>query len=620
MPLIVSYRPRIQRMLGLMTLYGGALWLGGLLSFLLRFDLEIPVEYQGYWRLWLGVVFLKVVILAPLGQYSGLVNYFSLPDFKRIGAGMTLASAVLILGNLASPGSLIHIPRGVILTDWVVSIGLLTCLRLVLRTLRQRQARPQHDGPRRRVAIVGAGDVGAKLLLELSSRPGLGMLPVVLFDDDVRKHGTQIHGFSVIGSPERLSIEASRLELNGVIVAMPSAPARRIGEMVQICRRAGLRCDIVPSMEQLATGRVRVTQIREVNIEDLLGRQAVEVDVKHIGGILEGRIVMVTGAGGSIGSELCRQIADFAPAKLLLLDQAEVQLFPIEQELIELGHRAMVVPIVADVLDAPRVEQLFQEYKPDVVFHAAAHKHVPMMELQPGEAVQNNSVGTASIAEIALRGGVSRFLLVSTDKAVNPTSVMGASKRLAEIYVQSLYAAHPDKTKFMAVRFGNVLGSSGSVVPILRKQIARGGPVTVTHRDVTRYFMTIPEAVGLVLQSAAIGNGGETFVLDMGRPMKIIDLARQLIELSGLRPEIDIEIEFTGLRAGEKMFEEICLKSEEHLPTEHPKIKRFCSQAQPLKDMRAVMLELRQVAPTADPAEMRRLLRRCVPEYRPSGR
>ena len=328
-------------------------------------------------------------------------------------------------------------------------------------------------------------------------------------------------------------------------------------------------------------------------------------------------MVLVTGAGGSIGSELCRQIAACAPQRLLLLDQSEVQLFQIEQEMIKRGHGATIVPLVADILDPARMNAVFEAHRPTVVFHAAAHKHVPMMERQPGEAVMNNSMGTARLAELALAFGVDRFVMISTDKAVNPTSVMGVSKRLAEIYLQSLHAQRPQATKFICVRFGNVLGSSGSVVPTFTRQIAAGGPVTVTHPDMVRYFMTIPEAVGLVLQSCAQGQGGEIFVLDMGQPVRIADLARQMIQLSGLQPDLDIEIKFVGMRPGEKLFEELKCRGENYRPTRHPRIMSFIHQTRPLAGLRAAFARLEAELHSLEPAALCHRLRQLVPEYTP---
>jgi FlaA1/EpsC-like NDP-sugar epimerase len=366
---------------------------------------------------------------------------------------------------------------------------------------------------------------------------------------------------------------------------------------------------------------VKVSALRAVEISDLLGRATVDIDDANVERILAGRVVLVTGAGGSIGSELCRQIAAFGPAKLVLVERSEPHLFAIEQELLEAEHPTTIVPLVSDILELARMEQIFREHKPEAVFHAAAHKHVPLMEGQPTEAVKNNSIGTAQLATLAAHHQVGRFVLVSTDKAINPTSVMGASKRLAEMFLQALHASadHGTGTKFMAVRFGNVLGSSGSVVPIFSKQIAAGGPVKVTHPEVTRYFMTIPEASRLVLQSAAQGHGGEIFVLDMGKPIKIIDLARQMIELSGYVPEVDIEISITGLRPGEKLFEELSHVGENLKATNHPKIMRFVAEPLPLTFMRTAMDEFIRCINQAPSRKVKEMLQALIPEYQPSG-
>jgi FlaA1/EpsC-like NDP-sugar epimerase len=405
--------------------------------------------------------------------------------------------------------------------------------------------------------------------------------------------------------------------LEEVIIAMPSAPVKRIGEVVKILQHARLKFGTVPSVDQLATGQVKVTQVRSVDIQDLLGRDPVKLDASNIRSLLLEKVVMVTGAGGSIGSELCRQIASYNPRRLLLLDQSEVQLFLIEQEMIELGYGGIILPLVADVLDLPRMQFVFESFHPQVVFHAAAHKHVPMMESQPSEAIKNNSFGTAQVARLAVQYKSERFVLISTDKAINPTNVMGATKRLAETYIQALQASNGGNTKLMAVRFGNVLGSSGSVIPTFHKQIAAGGPVKVTHPDVTRYFMTIPEAVGLVLQSGTQGTGGEIFVLDMGQPVRIIDLARQLIELSGFRPDEDIAIEFVGLRPGEKLFEEISHKGENIAPTIHPKIMRFVCEPTKLDLVQKQFDELAANLSALENNQLKLLLQKCVPEYQP---
>jgi FlaA1/EpsC-like NDP-sugar epimerase len=431
------------------------------------------------------------------------------------------------------------------------------------------------------------------------------------------KWGTRIHDIPVVGAPEVLESDAAHLELEEVIIAMPSAPAKRGTAIVDLLTRQRLNFKSVPSFYELTTGRAKVSQLRNVEIGELLGRDQIDLVTENVREILGNRVVMVTGAGGSIGSELCRQIASCGPSLLLLVEQSEVQLFQIEQELKDSGYADLIVPLVANVMDRVRIANILERYSPSVVFHAAAHKHVPMMERQPGEAIKNNAWGTLQLAEACLSHGIERFVLISSDKAINPTNVMGASKRLAEMCVQSLHTRNPRNTRFMAVRFGNVLGSSGSVVPIFNKQIAAGGPVTVTHPDVTRYFMTIPEAVGLVLQSAALGEGGEIFILDMGEPVRILDLARQLIKLSGFAPEKDIRIEFTGLRPGEKLFEEMNYQGESITATRHPKILRLLCEPRSIDALRAAVARLTEQADRLDSNQLKRLLSQTVPEYRP---
>jgi FlaA1/EpsC-like NDP-sugar epimerase len=466
------------------------------------------------------------------------------------------------------------------------------------------------------VGIIGAGDTGAQLCRDLQAKSWLGLKPIAFFDD-TRYSKTRLHGVRLWGPPEGLRDKRMGLALDEVIIAMPSAPPQRLREIVSILHEARLPFRTIPALSQLATGTVSVSHLRPVQIEDLLGRAEVEIDGEEIRHMITDRVVMVTGAGGSIGSELCRQIAGFGPRQLLMVERSEPALFPIEQELIEAGRKPLLVPLVADILDRSRMEDIFRRHRPAAVFHAAAHKHVPLMEAQPREAIRNNVFGTTQVAELARNYGAERFLLISTDKAINPTNVMGATKRMAEIRVQSMQTQEEGSTQFAAVRFGNVLGSSGSVVPTFSRQIAAGGPVKVTHPDVTRYFMTIPEAVTLVLQAASQAKGGDIFVLDMGQPVKIVDLARQMIELSGLKEGDDIEIEFTGLRPGEKLFEELSHEGEDIAPTAHPKIMRFISE--PLSDATAAsyLEELRLGIESASPEELKMLLKKFIKEYQP---
>lgn len=605
-----------------LTLFG-TLWM----AYQLRFDFfgnrqstEIQYLHQ-IWKLYPIIIPLKLFVLLLFRQYSGLLSYFSAPDLFRLTGAMTVSSILIALGRGFMDNGLDWTPpRGVILIDFVLSIGFLASLRFGFRVLRERHI-SRGKGARRtrakKIGVIGVGDTGANLIKELFLKRGLGMLPVAGFDDDKSKWGTRVHGIPIIGAPEKLLDMKLDLGLEEIILAMPGASAKRVGEVVQILNDLHLPFATVPSLDQLASGQVRVSQIRPVDIEDLLKRPAIRLEKEAISQYLESKVCLVTGAGGSIGSELCRQILSYNPIRLILLEQSEVQMFQIEQELSDKGTGGLITPIIGDILDRERVVSVFEKFKPEIVFHAAAHKHVPLMERQPSEAIKNNAMGSAQLAEIAMQNGVERFVLISTDKAINPTNVMGATKRLAEVYLQSLASQNKGVTKFMAVRFGNVLGSSGSVIPTFRKQIASGGPVKVTHPEVTRYFMTIPEACGLVLQAGAIGSGGEIFVLDMGEPVKIVDLARQLIELSGLKPDEDIEIEFVGLRPGEKLYEELQHHGENIQETEHPKIMKFVCEPLPMEKVQEIFSSLKDKIDDQEPNELKARLKRAVPEYRP---
>lgn len=608
-----------KRFLVLLLFYATELTVSLWLAYDLRFDFMVnPASYQERYFVLLWLVPLQLILLGLFHQLTPLLGYFSTPDLARMFHALLISSIITVIVWIAW-GAGFAPPRGVIAMDFVFCLVGLTGVRLALRTFRESGtvSSKGRGRQRRRVGIIGAGDAGAVLAHELSLKPGYGLVPVAFFDDDKRKWNSRVHDIPVLGPPEHLPDAIGKLDIQEAIIAMPSAPAKRIGEIVRLLRQARLPCKTIPSLDQLALGQVRVSQLRNVEIQDLLGREKVELETENIRLALQDHVVLVTGAGGSIGSELCRQIATYHPKHLLLLDRSEPNLFQIEQELIGLEHGQRIVPLVGDILDRARMEEIFSRFRPEVVFHAAAHKHVPMMEHQPGEAIQNNSLGTAQLADLALEFGVTRFILISTDKAINPTSVMGATKRLAEMYVQALYAAHPNQTKFMAVRFGNVLGSSGSVIPLFHRQIAEGGPVKVTHPDMTRYFMTIPEASMLVLQSAMQGTGGEIFVLDMGSPVKIVDLARQMIELSGLKPDEDIQIEFIGIRPGEKLFEEVTHKGEDFAPTTHPKICRFLSKPADLAQIRKTLQRLRDNLHQFEPDELKLMVKEAVPDYEP---
>jgi len=589
------------------------------LAYEVRFDFAVAPEYQvDRLRILWVIMGIRLIALIALGQAGSMLTYFSIPDFIRLGSALVGSSAVMILPRLAGYPQFTP-PRGVLLVDLLLATACFCSFRMTLRLYRERIMMGRKFGGRRvvKIAIVGAGDAGASLANDLLNTPSRGFKPVVFLDDDWGKHGKLVHGVRVAGAVEILPKLPEADEVTNVIIAMPSAPSKRVREIVIFLAQNGYKVETLPALEELASGRARVSKIRPVEIEDLLGREEVQLDCAAIKRLIEGKVVMVTGAGGSIGSELCRQIARVNPSRLLLLDQSEPNLFVTEQELIESGMGAIIQPLVADILDGDRMAYLFKRFRPEVVFHAAAHKHVYLMERQPAEAIRNNSVGTRVLAQTASAHGVGTFVMISTDKAINPTSLMGASKRLAEIHLQALQANNHTATKFIMVRFGNVLGSSGSVVPIFKKQISAGGPITVTHPDVTRYFMTIPEAAGLVLQASVLGNGGEIFVLDMGKPVKIVDLARQLIELSGLKVGDDIEIKFTGLKPGEKLFEELQHVDEQHIQTEHPRIMRFVPGNDAREGSARAIKEIEEKLYLVTNNQLKGLVKTVVPEYTP---
>ncbi len=569
----------------------------------------------------LWVVPLKFLLLGLAGQFRGVFYYFRLHAALRMAGALATATLLMLLlpevAGAVTATATFSLPRGVTLVDFNLSLLLFVGFRVSIRALRERfSGQEAPAGVVERLVVVGAGRSGEQLVAELRSRRGHGLEPVCFVDDDLAKHGLTIHGLPVAGSPEAIPQLVDKFGVTEVILALPSNSAKRIREISAIASRQGLRVRVVPSMADLAGGRVRATDLRAVSVEDLLGRQPAQLDDAAIGSLIAGRTVLVTGAGGSIGQEICRQVAARNPGRLLLLDQCEVLLYQTEQALVAAGAGALITPLVGDVTDEARLREVFTRFRPELVLHAAAHKHVPLMESQPGEALKNNVLGTALLARLASEHGVEQFVLISSDKAVNPTNVMGASKRLSELVIQGLQARPANRTRFVAVRFGNVLASSGSVIPLFRQQIAEGGPVTVTHPDVKRYFMTIPEAVGLVLQSATQGEGGDILVLEMGEPLRIVDLARQLIELSGFRPDVDIEIKIIGLRPGEKLVEELQLEGEHYRPTTHPRILRFVGARTDPAALDRLLADVRALLPL-ERAACKQGLRALVPEYVP---
>ena len=587
------------------------------LSFTVRFEGSIPLVYRSNWLYYAVLVTsLRMVCFYFFSLYNSLWGYSSLPEMIQIIKAITASSVLIYLVDQVIFNPSPPIPKSIHFISLVINLFMVGGSRLAIR-LRQEMLNifENRKKQRRRVLVIGAGQAGALIIREMQQQP-TPYLPVAILDDNFNKIKRYLHGVPVVGSIKQLPQAVREYQIDEVLVAIPSASKKRLREIVALARETGLPIRIIPGL--LAAGNVKVTldQVREVQIEDLLGREPVKLNVEEIAGYLKGERVLVTGAGGSIGSELCRQVARFEPECLLLLGRGENSIYEIDQELKETFPALRKTPVIADVRDRGRLEQIFREYRPTVVFHAAAHKHVPLMESAPDEAVKNNVFGTRNVAELSDKYGVKRFVMISTDKAVNPTSVMGATKRVAEMLIQLL--ARKSKTKFCAVRFGNVLGSRGSVIPLFQHQIAKGGPVTVTDPEMVRFFMTIPEAVSLVIQAGAMGEYGEIFILDMGEPVKIVDLAHDLIRLSGLVPGEDIKIEFCGIRPGEKLYEEILTSEEGTNATRHERI--FVSKPNDLDPelFWEDLTYLEKWVATADRVKVVAKLKQMIPRYTPS--
>ncbi|SMC39260.1 nucleoside-diphosphate sugar epimerase/dehydratase [Sporomusa malonica] len=551
------------------------------------------------------IVLIRLAIFYLFGLYQRLWRYASIHELLGIIFAVTISSLVIsVYMNIISA----NIPRSISIISWLLVIILVGASRLFIRILHFIRQKQQEESSH--ILIVGAGDAGAMIAREINQRYCDTKKLIGFIDDDKYKHNQMLFGVKILGDSQDITPIAAKYKVNEIIIAIPSLSGSQLREIIRGCKKTGCTVKIVPGIYELMEGKVTVNQLRDVDLEDLLRREPVTLDLEQIASCLTGKRVLITGAGGSIGSELCRQIAKLSPSELALLGKGENSIYEIDRELREKYSGLTIKPIIADVRDKNRINDIFTRLKPEVIFHAAAHKHVPLMESQPVEAVRNNIFGTKTVAEAADKAGTGIFIMISTDKAVNPTSVMGATKRVAELVIQNINSV--SNTRFAAVRFGNVLGSRGSVVPLFKKQIAKGGPITITHPDMKRYFMTIPEATQLVLQAGTLASGGEVFVLDMGEPVKIVDMASDLIELSGLERGQDIEIKFTGLRPGEKLFEELLTAEEGTTSTKHEKI--FVANLKSV-DVQQFQMGLEDLRRASSSEEIISILGKLVPSY-----
>jgi len=565
-------RHRIWQIVADGALIAAAWWL----AFELRFDHGVPPYYDTLFkRTVLIVVGIKLLVFILFGFYDRWWRYVSTRDMWSAARGVTVASLVAdVTVYFASPVADVRLPRSIAVMDWLLLLALIAGSRLIARSVFERPTPGRLVARGKEVLVVGAGEAARDTIREMHRNPQLGYTPIGLVDDDPRKKNIRIHGVRVLGTTADLPHLLRDNKPDEVLIAVPSASGEFRRAVVTTTRDLGVPVKTLPGLHELISGDIDLAlQIRPVQVEDVLGRDPVDVDLDSAAPYVEGKTVLVTGAGGSIGSELCRQLTRLGLQRLILVEQGETALFEIERELVDERSFSAAVPVLADVGNPTKMRQVFERYEPSIVFHAAAYKHVPLMEANPLESVRNNALATKVVADAAVAHGVERFVLVSTDKAVNPKTVMGQSKAVCEWVVEAYGAREDISTRFVAVRFGNVLGSSGSVIPIFRRQIEKGGPVTVTHREMTRFFMTIPEAASLVIQSGSIGGEGHVFVLDMGDPVKIVELAEQMIRLSGKDPG-EIGIDFVGARPGEKLHEELWGEGETVVATAHPKIRR----------------------------------------------
>lgn len=585
-------------------------WASIYASFVFYFEGPFPANHMQLWFLYSIISGISsTFFMFYFRLYNRIWQYASTGELisitKAVVAGSLISYAVT---GIVSP---VRVPLSVMVNTMTATLLLLGGIRFIWRVFCDRYIAKQAV-KRKKALIVGAGSCGTMFSKELKSNENCDISPIAFIDDDPYKQKLQVYSLPVLGGRHDIPRVVEEHQIDEIIIAMPSVSKSQVSEIINISKTTRARLKLIPQLQDLLQGKTALSHIRDVQVEDLLGRDPIKTDLDHIANYVEDKVVLVTGAGGSIGSELCRQIAPFGPRRLLLLGHGENSIYSIEMEMRRLHPNLELETVIADVQDRIRLEEVFRKFHPEVVFHAAAHKHVPLMERNPSEAIKNNVFGTKNVAECANMFGAERFVLISTDKAVNPTSIMGTTKRIAEMFIQSL-----DKhsgTKFVAVRFGNVLGSRGSVVPRFKEQIARGGPVTVTHPEMVRYFMTIPEAVQLVIQAGAFAKGGEIFILDMGKPVRIQDLARDLIRLSGYEPNVDIDIEFSGMREGEKLYEELLMSEEGMTSTNHNRIfigkPLNINQSELEFEMRKLERVLGQ-----DPEEIRSVLKHLVPTY-----
>ncbi|MFT3759928.1 polysaccharide biosynthesis protein [Thauera sp.] len=588
-------------------------WVGG---FLLRFNFQWPSSYNEKIIVGLGILLaIHAIACRWAGLYRGMWIFASLPDLKRVLKAVLVSSLALVVMLALDRGAGPAIPRSLLVLYPLLLLAIMGGGRAAWRMWKEHRIYGGLMAAGKPVVIVGAGTGGAMLVRELERSPDWRV--VALVDDNPSKQGLELHGRPIAGNVESLPRILRDHKASHVILAMPSAAGEALKHATDVAIRAGAQVFTVPGLEDLMSGKVAINAMRPVDIEDLLGREPVKIDSNHVKEMITGKTALITGAGGSIGSELCRQLARFAPARLVLVEASEFALYNIEQWFRVQQPGVEIIPLAGDVKDGIRMDEVFSTWKPQLVFHAAAYKHVPLMEVANAwQAVRNNVLGTLQVARCAQRHGAERFVLISTDKAVNPTNVMGATKRLAEMTCEALHCFAEGHTQMEMVRFGNVLGSTGSVIPKFAEQIARGGPVTVTHPDINRYFMSIPEAAQLVLQAASMGQGGEIFVLDMGDPVKIVDLARNMIRLSGYT-EDEIQIKFTGLRPGEKLYEELLADAEETRETPHPKLRIARSRPVTESFLDELTQWLAQTGPVSDD-DVRAGLKRWAPEYEPA--